>query len=77
MRGADLEWTYDFPDADALWGLLVGPSMLGRWLDLLDPTVLEQVRVELLRALAEWRQADGSYRIPETCRIYTGERPAT
>jgi hypothetical protein len=48
--------------------------VLGPSFDALDGPVAQEVRFQLSQRLSEHRDPDGAYRIPHTCRLYTGRR---
>ena len=75
VHAEDFHWRYMFDDADAWWQFLAGGGMFARHFAQLDATAAEQVQSEVAAALATCRQADGSYQVPHTCRVYWGTKP--
>ena len=73
-QAAPFSWFYNFPSWDALWEFVSGPGLFGTHFTEIEETVKEQVRVELISGLADYAQADGSYQIPHTCRLWWGRR---
>ena len=71
----EFRWTYDFADIESLWRLLTGPAMGAGAFELLDSAQADEARARLVRLLADYRRPDGSYRIPEACRLYWGRKP--
>jgi ubiquinone/menaquinone biosynthesis C-methylase UbiE len=72
LRTEEFRWTYDFPDFPAVWRFVTGPAMLGPSFDALHSSVEQEVRFQLSERLSDHRDPDGTYRIPHTCRLYTG-----
>ena len=71
---APFSWSYNFPDWEALWEFASGPGLFGQKFAALGESVKEQVRVQLTGEFAAYRQDDGSYLIPHTCRLWWGRR---
>ena len=74
VRSEDFTWYYVFPDAEAWWQFLAGGGMFVRHFVRLDAAAAEQVQTEVTEALAAYRQEDGSYQVPHTCRVYSGTK---
>ena len=73
-RSEPFHWCYDFSGQDALWEFIAGPGMFTGHFAALGEADKEQVRLEVAVALAPYRRADGSYRVPHTCRLWWGGR---
>jgi SAM-dependent methyltransferase len=56
----DLTWAYEFPDDEALGRAMLAPAGIA---ELVGPGREEEVRAELVEALAVFRTARGSYRL--------------
>jgi hypothetical protein len=67
-------WHVDFAGEAEMWELASGPAMLGAVLRDADPEALAAVRRTLGELLADYRRADGSYRLPYGCRLLRGQR---
>ena len=73
-HAAPFSWFYNFRSWEGVWEFASGPGLFGKHFNDLSETAKEQVRVEVTGALAQYAQADGSYRIPHTCRLWWGRR---
>ena len=71
---APFGWSYNFATWDGLWEFASGPGLFGPKFAALGASVKEQVRVKLTGEFAAYRQNDGSYLIPHTCRVWWGRR---
>lgn len=71
---APFSWSYNFPSWEALWEFASGPGLFGPKFAAVGDTVKEQVRVKLMGDFGAYRQDDGSYLIPHTCRVWWGRR---
>ncbi len=67
-------WLYNFASWEALWEFASGPGLFGPKFATLGESVKEQVRVKLTGEFAAYRQDDGSFLIPHTCRLWWGRR---
>jgi SAM-dependent methyltransferase len=66
-----LGWDYRFESFEEPWQMVSGMGKFTGQVDL-SPEAQEQVRQELLAALATYRQPDGRYVIPHACRLLWG-----
>lgn len=66
-------WDYRFDSFDEAWELVSGMGKLTGQAEL-APEVQEQVRRELLAAVAAYRQPGDRYVIPHACRLLWGQR---
>jgi SAM-dependent methyltransferase len=56
----DLSWAYEFADGEELGRAMLAPGGLGQ---LVGPARIEEVRQQILDALAPYRRPDGAYRL--------------
>ncbi|WP_162467121.1 class I SAM-dependent methyltransferase [Streptomyces cavernae] len=76
MASIDTElfaWSYTLPDFDAVLETLAAPPF-GAAVATLDDDETKKVQEQIFERLSPHRAADGSYRIPQTCRLYWGQR---
>lgn len=74
VRSELFSWSVGFADEARLWEFADDPMFLRSVAGDLDTAQLAQVRATLFDLVAEYRQADGSYRLPYACRILWGAR---
>ncbi len=67
-------WHYDFHSLEAWWEFVSAPGLFSRQFAVLGEGEKEQVRAAVAAAMAAYRQDNGSYRIPHTCRLWWGQR---
>jgi ubiquinone/menaquinone biosynthesis C-methylase UbiE len=73
IRTALFEWTYSLADFDAVLELFAAPPF-GDALAALPEDERAVVHRDVADQLTPYRGADGSYDIPQTCRLFWGER---
>ena len=68
-------WNMEFANQSELWELTSRPGgLFTRQFAELNETDKEQVRSEVIGALAPYLQDDGRYQIPHACRLLWGQR---
>jgi ubiquinone/menaquinone biosynthesis C-methylase UbiE len=67
-------WNYNFPDFETVWELFAGPGMAVELMMSLSETQRADMRQHMTALLAPYRRPDGTYCLPETCRLIWGAR---
>ncbi|GIJ52054.1 hypothetical protein Val02_89400 [Virgisporangium aliadipatigenens] len=74
VRSELFSWSVGFADEARLWAFADDPMFLRSVAGDLDTAQLAHVRETMFDLVTEYRQADGSYRLPYACRILWGVR---
>jgi ubiquinone/menaquinone biosynthesis C-methylase UbiE len=67
-------WNYDFPDFETIWELFAGPGMAAALMEPLSETQRADMYQRMTALLALYRKPNGTYCLPETCRLIWGTR---
>lgn len=74
VESEPFRWNYTFTDLSATWDLVVSQDALANLVAPLSEAQRDEARRHLAARLAPHRGPEGSYGIPQTCRLFWGRR---